>query len=110
MKEFNIAEFRKSKGLKQKDFATLIGNAQPYLSEKESGKRPVSKDVYNKVKATYPNDDFTEFLLLVPKNESPITFNEAVNNFKEEQYLSIIESQQRTIESLSKTIENLSRK
>lgn len=108
MKEFNISEFRKSKGLNQKEFATIIGVAQPYLSEIESGKRPVSKEVYNKVKSIYPNDDFSNFILLVPKNESPITLNEAVKSFREDQYLAIIESQQRTIESLSRTVETLS--
>lgn len=108
MINFNIAEFRKSKGLKQKEFAVLIGVVQPYLSELESGKRPITKDVYNKIKAAYPNDDFSEFILLVPKNESPITLNEAIKSFREDQYLAIIESQQRTIESLSRTVDTLS--
>lgn len=111
MKEFNITEFRKSKGLKQKDFATLIGVVQPYLSELESGKRPITKDVYSKIKAAYPDEDFSGYTLLVPKNESPITLKEGIQSFfdkREEGLISIIESQQRTIESLSRTIEALS--
>lgn len=57
----NLQKLRKSKHLKQNELGDLLGIKQAYMSELESGKKPIPQDIYNKIKSEFSDaEDFLE--------------------------------------------------
>ena len=89
MNKINIASLRKSLKLRQKDFGEKIGIKQAYLSEIESGKKPLSEELYNniievfgmdKVSENFINTDNSDIIANSNTNEAiPINQNYIIN-------------------------------
>ena len=63
MNKINIASLRKSLKLRQKDFGEKIGIKQAYLSEIESGKKPLTEELYNNIIEVFGMDKVSEYFI-----------------------------------------------
>ena len=63
MNKINIASLRKSLKLRQKDFGEKIGIKQAYLSEIESGKKPITEELYNNIIEVFGMDKVSEYFI-----------------------------------------------
>ncbi|MCS2971838.1 LexA family transcriptional regulator [Bacteroides fragilis] len=77
MNKINIASLRKSLRLRQKDFGEKIGIKQAYLSEIESGKKPLTEELYNNIIAVFGMDKVSEHF--ISTNDSDIIANKNTN-------------------------------
>lgn len=77
MNKINIASLRKSLRLRQKDFGEKIGIKQAYLSEIESGKKPLTEELYNNIIEVFGMDKVSEHF--ISTNDSDIIANKNTN-------------------------------
>ena len=77
MNKINIASLRKSLRLRQKDFGEKIGIKQAYLSEIESGKKPLTEELYNNIIEVFGMDKVSEHF--ISTNDSNIIANKNTN-------------------------------
>ncbi|MCM0342676.1 helix-turn-helix domain-containing protein [Bacteroides fragilis] len=77
MNKINIASLRKSLRLRQKDFGEKIGIKQAYLSEIESGKKPLTEELYNNIIEVFGMDKVSEHF--ISTNNSDIIANKNTN-------------------------------
>ena len=77
MNKINIASLRKSLRLRQKDFGEKIGIKQAYLSEIESGKKPLTEELYNNIIEVFGMDKVSEYF--ISTNNSDIIANKNTN-------------------------------
>ena len=63
MNKINIASLRKSLKLRQKDFGEKIGIKQAYLSEIESGKKPLTEELYNNIVNVFGIEKVSEYFV-----------------------------------------------
>ena len=77
MNKINIASLRKSLRLRQKDFGEKIGIKQAYLSEIESGKKPLTEELYNNIIEVFGMDKVSEHF--ISTNDSEIIANKNTN-------------------------------
>lgn len=77
MDKINIASLRKSLRLRQKDFGEKIGIKQAYLSEIESGKKPLTEELYNNIIEVFGMDKVSEHF--ISTNDSDIIANKNTN-------------------------------
>lgn len=77
MNKINIASLRKSLRLRQKDFGEKIGIKQAYLSEIESGKKPLTEELYNNIIEVFGMDKVSEHF--ISTNDSDIIVNKNTN-------------------------------
>lgn len=77
MDKINIASLRKSLRLRQKDFGEKIGIKQAYLSEIESGKKPLTEELYNNIIEVFGMDKVSEYF--ISTNNSDIIANKNTN-------------------------------
>lgn len=80
MNKIYIANLRKSLKLRQKDFGEKIGIKQAYLSEIESGKKPLTEELYNNIIEAFGIDKVSAFFINVEadKNIANTEINEAI--------------------------------
>lgn len=107
---FDLKRFRKENGkITQNEMAEMFNCTQGNIYAIEASGRDLTEDQLSILKSRFGEEIVNKYIInIIPKSDSPITLNEAVKSFREDQYLAIIESQQRTIESLSRTVETLS--
>lgn len=77
MNKINIASLRKSLKLRQKDFGEKIGIKQAYLSEIESGKKPLTEELSNNIIEAFGMDKVSEYF--ISTNNSDIIANNNTN-------------------------------
>ena len=77
MNKINIASLRKSLRLRQKDFGEKIGIKQAYLSEIESGKKPLTEELYNNIIEVFGMNKVSEHF--ISTNDSDIIANKNTN-------------------------------
>lgn len=77
MNKINIASLRKYLKLRQKDFGEKIGIKQAYLSEIESGKKPLTEELYNNIIEVFGMDKVSEYF--INTNNSDIIANSNTN-------------------------------
>ena len=77
MNKINIASLRKSLRLRQKDFGEKIGIKQAYLSEIESGKKPLTEELYNNIIEVFGMDKVSEHF--ISTNDSDVIANKNTN-------------------------------
>lgn len=73
MSDIDIKKLRKEQKLTQKEFSSILGIAQSYLSELETGRRDISKEVWGKLV-----DCFGEDVILQYKKNNITIIPEAV--------------------------------
>ena len=59
--KIDIAKFRKSRSLSQKELAEKLGVKQSFLSAIETGKSPLPSDKMHKLQDIYPDVDFNDY-------------------------------------------------
>lgn len=52
---YDIRRFRVDKGIKQSELADILSVTQPYISEVEKGKKPLSKEAEEIILSMYPD-------------------------------------------------------
>lgn len=80
MNKINIASLRKSLKLRQKDFGEKIGIKQAYLSEIESGKKPLTEELYNNIIEAFGIDKVSAYFIdaRLSDNIAVAAINEAI--------------------------------
>lgn len=80
MNKINIASLRKSLKLRQKDFGEKIGIKQAYLSEIESGKKPLTEELYSNIIEAFGIDKVSAYFTdaRIGDNIATTTINEAI--------------------------------
>lgn len=80
MNKINIAQLRKSLKLRQKDFGEKIGIKQAYLSEIESGKKPLTEELYDNIIEEFGIDKVSAYFINagMGKNIANTVISEAV--------------------------------
>lgn len=80
MNKINIAQLRKSLKLRQKDFGEKIGIKQAYLSEIESGKKPLTEELYDNIIEEFGIDKVSAYFINagMGKNIANTVISEAI--------------------------------
>lgn len=76
--QMNISALRKSLGLLQTEFADKLGVTQSYLSQLETGKRPISDELELKLYDLFGREAIQRFVILQDK-DCNITNSQVVN-------------------------------
>lgn len=70
MNKLNITGLRKSYKMSQSQFSEKMGISQSYLSELETGKKPLTVDMYEAILENFENDRVFAFIETVPNDGS----------------------------------------
>lgn len=62
MESINILKLRKSLKMTQLEFCNMFGISQPYLSEIENKKKPITEDLYNNLLSEFGKLAINEFI------------------------------------------------